>query len=205
MGVIFFIVNAAFALVLLILVLISTVYAVVSKNPDTRYQPMRDDRGSFIKSQSQLNTELDALGATARGGMTQTGYKGRDLDDDGDSYSSASMKHDAAGVPLPPSTAGSNRSPSRWNEPPRSPINASMPMLPGDGAPRHGTPEQYSDPRRGYGNGNRGPGAASPLLNQNSHYGQQQSNYSQQDLGGPGGYRQQNNTSPWQRGAGYDH
>ena len=205
MGVVFFIVNAAFALVLLVLVLISTIYAVVSKNPDTRYQPMRDDRGSFIKSQSQLNTELDALGATARGGMTQTGYKGRDIDDDGDSYSSGSMKHDAAGVPLPPSTANSNKTPSRWHEPPRSPINASMPMLPGDGTPRHGTPENHSDSNRGYGNGGRGSGAEAPLMNQYSNYGQQHPAYSQQDLGNHGGYRQQNNTSPWQRGAGYDH
>lgn len=204
-GVVFFIMNAAFALVLLVLVLLSTIYAVVSKNPDTRYQPMRDDRGSFIKSQSQLNTELDALGATARGDMTQTGYKGRDIDDDGDSYSSGSMKHDPAGVPLPPSTANSNRSPSRWNEPPRSPINASMPMLPSDGTPRHGTPDHYSDPRRGYGNNSRGGGADAPLMNQYSGYGQQHPGYSQPDLGNQGVYRQQNNTSPWQRGAGYDH
>ncbi|KAK3059273.1 hypothetical protein LTS18_011251, partial [Coniosporium uncinatum] len=68
MGVIFFIYNAVFSLVLLIMVLVSSIYAFVSKNPDTRYQPMRDDRGSFIKSQTQLgNGELDALGATARG------------------------------------------------------------------------------------------------------------------------------------------
>lgn len=69
MGVIFFIFNAVFALVLLLMVLIASIYAIASKNPDTRYQPMRDDRGSFIKSQTQLNVgaELDALGATARG------------------------------------------------------------------------------------------------------------------------------------------
>ena len=196
MGVVLFIINAAFALILLIMVLVSTVYAIVSKNPDTRYQPMRDDRGSFIKSQSQLNTELDALGATARGGMTQTGYKGRDIDDDDESYSSGSGKHDPAGVPLPPSTANSHRSPSRWNDPPRSPIDASMQMLPSDGTPRHGTPTQYSDdPRRGYG-GNHG------FDNQYSGYGGQQQGYGEHPQQG---HRQQNNTSPWQRGAGYDH
>merc|ERR1712054_519250 len=47
MGVIFFIYNAIFSLVLLIIVLIASVVAVCAKNPDTRYQPMRDDRGSF--------------------------------------------------------------------------------------------------------------------------------------------------------------
>ncbi|RAL11976.1 transient receptor potential ion channel family protein [Aspergillus homomorphus CBS 101889] len=68
MGVIFFVYNAAFVLVLLVLVLVTSTFAIFSKNPDLRYQPMRDDRGSFIKSQSQLGmTELDALGSTARG------------------------------------------------------------------------------------------------------------------------------------------
>lgn len=78
---------------------------------------MRDDRGSFIKSQTQLNvnTELDALGATARGPMVQTTYKPHDLDDDEDSYSSGSGRpqHDQpvpGGVPLRPSTPQSNRS-----------------------------------------------------------------------------------------------
>ena len=67
MGVIFFVYNAVFALVLVIMVLASSYFALSSKNPDSRYQPMRDDRGSFIKSNPQLTTELDALGATARG------------------------------------------------------------------------------------------------------------------------------------------
>ena len=87
MGVLFFILNAAFALILLILVLVATGYAIFSKNPDVRYQPMRDDRGSFIKSQSNLTTELDALGATARGENKQP-FKPRELDSD--SYSSGS-------------------------------------------------------------------------------------------------------------------
>jgi hypothetical protein len=46
---------------------------------------MRDDRGSFIKSQTQLTTELDALGATARGEGKGTHPQSRsriDLDDE---------------------------------------------------------------------------------------------------------------------------
>jgi hypothetical protein len=85
MGVIFFVVNAAFALVLLIMLLVSSGFALFTKNPDTRYQPMRDDRGSFIKSQTQLTTELDALGATARGEGKGTHPQSRsrlDIDDD---------------------------------------------------------------------------------------------------------------------------
>ncbi len=88
MGVIFFILNAAFACILLVMVLIASLIAIFSKNPDVRYQPMRDDRGSFIKSQTQLTTELDALGATARG-ESKIPFKPRDAEED--SYSSVSF------------------------------------------------------------------------------------------------------------------
>ncbi len=114
MGVVFVAINLVFTAALLVMVIFSSCYAIFVKNPDTRYQPMRDDRGSFIKSATQLNTELDALGAAARGDMVQTPYhKARDLDDDEDSYSSSSGRpqHDAvAGVPLRPSTPMSSRS-----------------------------------------------------------------------------------------------
>lgn len=217
MGVIFVFINVVFTAALLVMVIFSSCYAIFVKNPDTRYQPMRDDRGSFIKSATQLNTELDALGATARGDMVQTTYNKRDLDDD-DSYSSSSGRpqHDAAGVPLPPSTANSNRSPSRSREPPRSPIESAMTFFPSDGTPRHGTPTQHTENPRGMHNGyneSRRPGADLPLLNswssdntttsrapeQQMMYGRSGSQHSSST------YRQQNNTSPWQRGAGYDH
>jgi hypothetical protein len=86
MGVIFFILNAAFALILVLMVLVATLYAIFQKNPDVRYQPMRDDRGSFIRSQSKLTTELDALGAIARG-ESKLPYKNHEGDED--SYSSS--------------------------------------------------------------------------------------------------------------------
>lgn len=123
-GVVFFVVNAAFALILLIVVMVSSILASFRKNPDTRYQPMTDDRASFIKSQTQLTTELDALGATARGDM-KGGYKpGLDLDDDNDSWDSDSVRRQqASNMPLPPSTANSR-------EPPRSPIDPSVPLFP---------------------------------------------------------------------------
>lgn len=206
LGVVYFFMNAIFAAVLLLLVFIATVYAVVSKNPDTRYQPMHDDRGSFIKSQTQLNTELDALGVTARGDMAQKGYYSRDLDGDDSSFSSGSGKNhfDAAGVPLPPSTANSARNNS-LREPPRSPIDPNMQYLPSDGSPRHGTP-QYGM----YNNDNSSsrPGADMPLMN--SWTDNRSRNQSPYRNAPPSsnlnpGYRQQNNSSPWQRGAGYDH
>ncbi|KAI9828828.1 MAG: hypothetical protein M1819_006535 [Sarea resinae] len=213
MGVIFFVMNAVFALVLLLMVLISSIYALLSKNPDTRYQPMRDDRGSFIKSQGQMTTELDALGATARGDGS---YKRRDLDEDEDSFSSSSINKqtEATAVPLPSSEATSQYAPSH-REAPLSPIDASLPLFPSNGPARHGPPS-YSDapPRDLYsgfnGSGvtgtsdvplvNRNPGAASPAPRGQDLYSGPPSVRSNVT-----GYRSQNNSSPWQRGAGYDH
>jgi hypothetical protein len=141
MGVVFFVYNAAFALVLLILVMIATYFAFSRKNPDSRYQPVGDDRASFIKSQTQLTTELDALGATARG-EGKGGYKHNlDLDDDNDSWTSET-RH-ASNMPLPPSTANSGS----YREPPHSPINPSVPLFPGGRGPPPGyqAPTQHHE------------------------------------------------------------
>jgi hypothetical protein len=190
MGVIFFIINAAFSLVLIILVLIGTVYAFTRKNPDTRYQPMSDDRASFIKSQTQLTTELDALGATARGDM-KGGYKHNlDLDDDNDSWSSDSLRH-PANMPLPPSTANSG---ANYREPPHSPVDPSVPLFPAGsrGAP----PNYHDDPRQTYQNqAESRPNSDLPLISNNRgapapyRDNSSTSNLSQ-------GYRSQNNASP---------
>lgn len=180
MGVVFFVYNAAFALVLLVLVLIASVYAVVSKNPDTRYQPMRDDRGSFIKSQTQLTTELDALGATARGDV-KAGHR-NDPFDDATSISSGNG-----------ATVGQHHNvdtaynPARGQQGPPSPVDPSVPLFPSHGSPQRGPPPIYdfgrpASPRPGnYGDA---PVGASALATN---------------------YRAQNNASPWKRGAGYDH
>lgn len=117
MGVIFFVYNAIFSTVLLIIVLVASVIAVMSKNPDTRYQPMRDDRGSFIKSQTQLTTELDALGATARGESKHgwTNSKGARIEDDEDDSWSGGSTHQTnqpssfGGAAAYPSENGSSR------------------------------------------------------------------------------------------------
>ena len=84
--------NAAFALILLLMIMVASGFAIFSKNPDVRYQPMRDDRGSFIKSQSNLTTELDALGATARG-ENKAPFKPREIDADSGSSSSMDNGH----------------------------------------------------------------------------------------------------------------
>lgn len=193
-GVAFFIINASFSLVLLIIILVVTTISLFKKNPDMRYQPMSDDRASFIKSQTQLTTELDALGATARGGSELKGaYKpGLDLDDDADSWSSESVRrHEAANAPLPPSTANS----TNYREPPHSPVDPSVPFIPGNAPP--GYQDHPRTPYNGYGgngmNGGNGMRGQSPSP---SPYGRSGSAHS--NLGpGPGQvFRPMNNPRP---------
>lgn len=213
MGVVFFVLNAAFALVLLIMVLVASVYALVSKNPDTRYQPMRDDRGSFIKSQTNLNTELDALGATARGDMRMK----RDLDDDSDSFTTDSnfghLQRDAAGVPLPASAPGSamgSRVHVNQYDSHRSGIDPSTPFIPSDAGSRHGAGSPFSDsPQRnmyssgGYNDGGYNRPSTSQSPAPRYEYGNANRNGS---MTSNTSYRPQaSSASPWQRGAGYDH
>lgn len=68
-GVILFVLNAAFSLVLLIMVIVTAGLAIWRKDPDTRYRVMADDRASFMKSQTRVNTtnQLNDLAAIARG------------------------------------------------------------------------------------------------------------------------------------------
>ncbi|OIW23699.1 TRP-domain-containing protein [Coniochaeta ligniaria NRRL 30616] len=184
-GVVLWIANAIFALVLLIMLIVTTVIVFFRENPDARYQYMADDRASFMKSQTQLTTttELDALAATARG--DKGGYKhGLDLDDDADSLSSDSLfrRSNPANMALPPSnkTSMTNMSYNSYNNPPRSPVDPSVPLFPADGQ--------------------RGPAGPPPYLrNQDNRPppGKHQS---------PDNYMHFADTtpSPWQRGAGYD-
>jgi len=177
MGVIFFVYNAVFSLILLLIVLIASIIAVCAKNPDTRYQPMRDDRGSFIKSQSALNTELDALGATARG-EGKHGYStkgGARIEDDDDSWSGGSGSGQG-GLPMHQQQTGYMGRQSYADNAPRSPLSAAG--YAGDAASGRHAPPSY----------NSRSDAASP------HNGSRQ-----------GSFRGQNaSPSPWQRGAGYD-
>lgn len=88
MGIVFFVLNAVFALFLLIFTIVTCCMALLYKNPDTRYQPMKDDRVSFLprfdkKGNSAAvddDMELVALGATAMKGHDHG--KGTIFDDD---------------------------------------------------------------------------------------------------------------------------
>ena len=218
MGVLFALYNVIFAIVLLVLVLIASIYAITAKNPETRYQPMRDDRGSFIKSQAQLTTELDALGATARG--DQKGVYGKTIEDD-ESFSTDSLNRDS-NLGQQPVTSGTGYPPSRGATSPDD-REAAANMYPSENQGRRGPPPMSQRTNYdNYGQNNRNEPdfyartaaqrAQSPYMNdfrsQSSH-----SNYRNDGYGGeqrqPGQFRpatsQQRPSSPWQRGAGYDH
>lgn len=138
-GVVLWLANAVFALVLLIMLIVTTVIVLIRKNPDARYQFMADDRASFMKSQTQLNTttELDALAATARG--DKHGYKaGFDMDDDNESISSETMKRRTDPNLHAPQQLNSPLSQPAYREAPRSPIDPAVPLFPSDN--RRGPP-----------------------------------------------------------------
>lgn len=177
MGILFFIFNAVFSLILLISIIVASAFAIFSKNPDTRYQPMRDDRGSFIKSQTQLNTELDALGVTARG-EGKSGWKGARIEDDEDGWSGSSTSEPRIG-------GNSSSMAGRYGEIPRSPHDPSISSFPSDGGlPRH-NPPTYLDEKSGFN---------TPDV---------RSNHSPSPARSPQ-VQQTGRASPWQRGAGYE-
>jgi hypothetical protein len=74
LGVIFFILNAIFTLVLLIYLLVGMFYAILSKKPDTKYRPLADDRDSFRWSRAPATTELSSLEKIARGAEDTEGH-----------------------------------------------------------------------------------------------------------------------------------
>lgn len=154
-GVVLWIANAVFALVLLLMLIVTTVIVLIRKNPDARYQFMADDRASFMKSQTQLNTttELDALAATARG--DKHGYKaGFDMDDDADSISSESLKRrtDPSHMQVP-QQLNSPLSQPAYREAPRSPVDPAMPLFPNDNRQRTPGPPQQQQQQYGGGYG----------------------------------------------------
>ncbi|KAL7936979.1 hypothetical protein V8C35DRAFT_294360 [Trichoderma chlorosporum] len=181
-GVVLFVLNAAFSLILLIMVIVSTTFSLIRKNPDARYQFMSDDRASFMKSQTQLNatTELDALAATARG--DKVGYKsGFDLDDNESMSSSDVRKHNEASGSYSVSATNSQNSfyPNGQGQ-----TNAAIPLYPAQRGP---SPLRESTPN--------------PIASGVSLAQQRTANTASP----ASGHRSQHNASPWQRGAGYDH
>ncbi|CCD26659.1 putative flavin adenine dinucleotide transporter NDAI_0I00900 [Naumovozyma dairenensis CBS 421] len=59
MGWIFFIMNAAFSFILLMMILLFTGLTVFSKNPDIRFKPAKDDRTSFQRTSLKPDGTID--------------------------------------------------------------------------------------------------------------------------------------------------
>ncbi|KAK7954454.1 hypothetical protein PG988_015148 [Apiospora saccharicola] len=152
-GIIFWIFNAAFTLILLLMIIITTGILLFKNNPDARYQFMADDRTSFMKSGTNLHTynELDALAATARGGEKPKAGSGLDLDDDSyEPTQSDGLRHSA-----------------------NSPSEGGRPSMDARAHQQHGL-LQHEEDRSAHNASPAGPGVAKT-------------------------------SSPWQRGAGYEH
>ncbi|KAH7162031.1 hypothetical protein B0J13DRAFT_430461 [Dactylonectria estremocensis] len=149
-GIVLFVANAAFSLVLLLTVIISSVLVFRRKNPDARYRFMADDRTSFMKSQTQLdnnnNNELDALAATARG--DNASYASHiHSNEDNDSLYSNSISRRANPEHRSGITSAAARSQISVNhtgssQTSSSPVNPALPLLPAEGQRQPSSPRQ---------------------------------------------------------------
>lgn len=159
MAVVYFVLNAVFALFLLIFTIVTCLLAIVRKNPDARYQPMRDDRVSFLpKSAGKKGAgtggdddmELMALGATAmkgheHGKRDPLAYDDESYDEDSIYQNTRNLSGPALGGEGTTSTgSGSNDySPSK-----RDSISFMEPTQPGStivGNPYNALPTNYSN------------------------------------------------------------
>lgn len=102
MGLVFFVLNAAFSLMLLLYVIFFACVVIFSKNPDAKFSPAKDDRASFRRKHQSLYTspdgadELMDLGQVARGhdaNWAAEMYKLRDMQADS-SKSSTDIKEE---------------------------------------------------------------------------------------------------------------
>jgi Transient receptor potential (TRP) ion channel len=192
LGVVWFLVNALFALVLLILVIISCAYALFSKDPETRYQPMRDDRSSFIRNAKESSTELDALAASVRGDGTEA----KELEINDRSREGAQSPEEQYGRFRPmsqhsmrPFTADSNAT-----------FNSAPPSTSHDAAfsPPYGRPREQSQ------GGFRGP---APVRGPRDYEGYSSNYYgprSESPVPRPPGSRGGAGVDLWKRGVGYE-
>ena len=104
MAVVYFILNAVFALFLLLFTVITCVLALLRDNPDSQYQPMKDDRVSFLNRQASRSDvigknnprngkdlELADLGKTAMMGHENRAREGDTAYQDSNSYDEDSL------------------------------------------------------------------------------------------------------------------
>ncbi|VEU21190.1 DEKNAAC102069 [Brettanomyces naardenensis] len=116
---VYFILNAVFALILLIMTIITCTLALVHRNPDSRYEPFRDDRAAFIpkgdERKSKAEYELEELGAAAMRGHNRSSMLPESGELDGkavapNNNSSTFNPFDADDEPIYPANKGSSTS-----------------------------------------------------------------------------------------------
>ncbi|KAN0091968.1 TRP domain containing protein [Hyaloscypha variabilis] len=182
-GMIFFFLNVIFALVLLILVLVVVTLSLFRKDPESRYHPIADNRGSFIKSQTNLvPMELDQLGLTARGGFdNEKDMHAHDLPHHQGDNGYPNTTYSGAGGPASPGLQTFNSSPAFQ--------------------PAYHSAERLGDP---FGGSDSGRLRASPVYDTDSSRPGSSQSHLQREKSPFGGDRRPA-TSPWQRGAGYEH
>ena len=77
-AVVYFVLNAIFALVLLIFTIVTCTISLLHKNPDVQYEQVKDDRAAFMPNENMASQneemELAALGATAMQGQDRNSY-----------------------------------------------------------------------------------------------------------------------------------
>lgn len=78
-AVVYFVLNAIFALALLIFTIVTCTIALLHKNPDVTYEQVKDDRTAFMTFENSQNgnnddMELNALGATAMQGQDKRSF-----------------------------------------------------------------------------------------------------------------------------------
>ncbi|TQN69458.1 putative flavin carrier protein 3 [Colletotrichum shisoi] len=202
-GVVLFVVNAIFALVLLLMVLISSVlvfWRVKGKPPQQPSQlvdPAVTGKGDRTENKGLLDLDEDEAGGGGGGGVSRRDslrFAEKAMEGGMSQHSlgnsNNNINNSSTALYRPPTVTvagggggGDNHELSVLPSPGvRSAVSPSMPMFPVDTSMRPRTPVTPRSPH-----GDEYP--PSPFANhQNMHE-----------------FRQQNNNSPWQRGAGYDH
>lgn len=174
-GVVLWLLNAITTLVLLIFCIVTTAFVFFRENPDGRYQFMSDERASFMKSSHSLSA-TDQLDALA---STARGEKNQRLDlDEGEDEPEVAHSLGRRPGSMRPSTAGSSS--WRGSRERIGPAGFAASTEPLRHSPLHTASGRNSPAKQGGMN-------ALPTV------------------GDAAASRAQHNSSPWQRGAGYDH
>lgn len=135
MGLVFFFLNAAFSLILLLYILFFACIVVFSKNPDAKFSPAKDDRASFRRQHQSLYNRPDGadelldLGQVARGHDANWASEMYKLKNLVDSSNSASEVKDDTNEFLADETENPKRSGSKLSTKIKDTLNRGKSLL----------------------------------------------------------------------------